>query len=40
MERNIIRNSKGKYVRFAKSVKSVLQQVVLDYLRPEQDEDE
>ena len=35
MERNIIRTSKDKYVRFAKSVKSVLQQAVLGYLRPE-----
>ncbi len=40
MERNIIPNSKDKYVRFAKCVKSVLQQAVLGYLRPERTGDE
>ena len=35
MERNIIHNSKDKYVRYAKCVKLVLQQAVLGYLRPE-----
>ena len=39
MERNIIRNSRDKYVRFAKSVKSVPQQAVLGCLRPEPNED-
>ena len=35
MERNIIRNSKDKYVRYAKFVKSALQQAVSGYLHPE-----
>lgn len=35
MERNIIRNSKDKYVRYARCVKLELQQAVLGYLRPE-----
>ena len=40
MERNIIRNSKDKYVRFAMCVKSVLQQAVLGYLHLERTGDE
>ena len=35
MGRNIIRNSKDKYVRYAKCVKSALQQAVLGYLHLE-----
>ena len=35
MERNITRNLKDKYARYAKCVKLVLQQAVLGYLRPE-----
>ena len=40
MEQNTIPSSKDKYVGFAKCVRLVLQQAVLDYLRPERNGDE